>query len=140
MDAQVTWQNRLHFTGMSDNGLSIELDGGGAGPDGQKLGMSPMQLLAVSLVGCTAMDVISILEKMRQDVTGFEVKFHGDRSEEHPKVFTDIAVEYVVYGRDLDTTKVEKAVNLSIERYCSVHAMLHKAVPIHSAIRIVAVA
>jgi putative redox protein len=99
--------------------------------------MSPMQLTAVGLIGCTAMDVISILEKMRLDVTGFEVNFRGDRAQEHPKVFTEIEVEYVVYGRGLDRAKVEKAVNLSIERYCSVHAMLSKAVPIHHALRIV---
>lgn len=96
-----------------------------------------MQLQAVATVGCTAMDVISILEKMRLDVTGFEVNFNGERATDHPKVFTDIEVEYVVYGRDLDPTKVEKAVNLSIERYCSVHAMLSKAVPMHHTIRIV---
>jgi putative redox protein len=136
MDTKVTWHKGLHFTGTSDDGLSIEIEGSAA-PGEQKKGLSPMQLTAVGLIGCTAMDVISILEKMRLDVTGFEVNFHGDRATEHPKMFTDIGVEYVVYGRDLDPAKVEKAVTLSIEHYCSVHAMLSKAVPIHSTIRIV---
>ncbi|GIK58192.1 MAG: OsmC family protein [Chloroflexi bacterium] len=137
MEAKVTWNKGLQFTATTPDGVSLEIESS-ALPGEQKKGMSPMQLLAVATIGCTAMDVISILEKMRQDVTGFEVNFNGERAADHPKVFTDIEVEYVVYGRDLAPDKVEKAVNLSIERYCSVHAMLAKAVPIHHTIRIIA--
>lgn len=136
MEAKVTWHKGLHFTATTPDGVSLELESS-APPGEQKKGMSPMQLLAVATIGCTAMDVISILEKMRQDVTNFEVNFNGERAADHPKVFTDIEVEYVVYGRDLAPDKVEKAVNLSIERYCSVHAMLSKAVSMHHTIRIV---
>lgn len=138
MEAKVTWNKGLHFTATTPDGMSLELESSPP-PGEQKKGMSPMQLLAVATVGCTAMDVISILEKMRQDVTGFEVNFNGDRATDHPKVFTDIEVEYVVYGRDLAPDKVEKAVTLSIERYCSVNAMLAKAVPIHHTIQIIEV-
>lgn len=138
MEAKVTWNKGLHFTATTPDGMSLELESAPL-PGEVKKGMSPMQLQAVATIGCTAMDVISILEKMRLDVTGFEVNFNGERAADHPKVFTDIDVEYVVYGRDLDPTKVEKAVNLSLERYCSVHAMLAKAVPIHHTIRIVEV-
>ena len=82
------------------------------------------------------MDVISILQKMKQDVTQFEVKVHADRAEEHPKVFTSLALEYVVTGKNIDRVAVEKAVDLSETRYCSAQAMLRKAVPIESRITI----
>lgn len=137
MDAKVTWHESLHFTGTANEAPLITLDGNPP-VDGQKRGMSPMQLLAISLAGCTAMDVISILQKMRQDVTGFEVAFHGERSTEHPKVFTDIAIEYIVHGRNLEQDKIEKAIELSVERYCSVQAMLRQAATIQHTYRIVA--
>ena len=70
------------------------------------------------------MDVISILQKMKQEVSAFEVKVHADRAEEHPKVFTNIELEYIVTGKNIDRASVEKAVNLSETRYCSAQAML----------------
>jgi len=91
----------------------------------------------VSLAGCTAMDVISILQKMKQDVTNFEVKVKADRAEEHPKVFTNMILEYIVTGKKIDRSAVEKAVNLSETRYCPSQAMLRKSVPIKSTITII---
>lgn len=135
MDAKVIWKNNLAFEGSADSGYIIPLDGSGsAGGEGK--GFRPLELLAVGLAGCTAMDVISILQKMKQEVTNFEVKFSGDRSEEHPKVFTSIRLEYLITGKNIDRTAVEKAVNLSETRYCAAEAMLRKAAPIQSRITI----
>jgi putative redox protein len=97
---------------------------------GENDGFKPIELLLVGLAGCTAMDVISILQKKRQTVTGFEVKVHAERSTEHPRVFTDIEIKYVVRGRKVDRVAVERAVALSEEKYCAAQAMLRQAVPI----------
>lgn len=125
MDAKVTWKNGLSFTGETGSGFTIPL--GTAveyGGDGSAPG--PMEVVLVALGGCTAMDVISILEKKQQKVTGFEIKVHGDRAEAHPKVYTDITLEYIVTGINLDLEAVKRAVELSETKYCSVNAMLKK--------------
>ena len=82
------------------------------------------------------MDVISILEKKQQKVTGFEIKLHGDRAETHPKVYTDITVEYIVTGTNLDPEAVNRAVELSETKYCSVNAMLRKTANITTKVTI----
>ncbi len=135
MDAKVTWKNGLAFDGTSDSGFIIPLDSFSSS-EGESRGTKPLELLAIGLGGCTAMDVISILQKMKQEVTNFEVKVHADRAAEHPKVFTAIELEYIVTGKDIDRAAVEKAVNLSETRYCSAMAMLRQAVPIQSRITI----
>jgi putative redox protein len=93
-------------------------------------GPRPMELLAIGFAGCTAMDVISILQKKKQEVTAFEVRVHADRAEEHPRVFTRIVMEYVVSGNKVDRTAVERAVQLSSEKYCPAQAMFKKIVPL----------
>jgi putative redox protein len=97
MNAKVTWTGKMSFTGIADSGFTIPL---GTDPDlgGDNDGFRPMELMAISLAGCTAMDVISVLKKKRQDVTGFEVKVLAQRADEFPKVFTHITVEYNVSG------------------------------------------
>ena len=99
-------------------------------------GPSPMELVLVSLGGCTAMDVISILEKKRQEVTNFEILLHANRSSEHPKVFTEITIEFVVTGHGIDEEAVKRAVELSESKYCSVSAMLSKTANIQTKITI----
>jgi putative redox protein len=94
-------------------------------------GVTPMELLATALGGCTAMDVASILLKMRQPLEAFSVEVSGERSEEHPKRYTSLEVVYQLKG-DLDEEKVERAIGLSEERYCSVEATLRPAVRISS--------
>ena len=94
-------------------------------------GVTPMELLATALGGCTAMDVASILVKMRQPLEAFSVEVSGERAEEHPRRFTSLEVVYHLKG-DLDERKVERAIELSEERYCSVEATLRPAVPITS--------
>jgi putative redox protein len=135
MDAKVTWKNGLAFDGTSDSGFTIPLDSFSPA-SGEGTGFRPLELIAVGLGGCTAMDVISILQKMKQEVSAFEVKVHADRAEEHPKVFTNIELEYIVTGKNIDRASVEKAVNLSETRYCSAQAMLRTTVPIQSRITI----
>jgi len=97
---------------------------------GDEDGFRPLELMLVSLGGCTAMDVMSILTKKRQDVTGFHVQVDAERAEEHPRVFTAITVRYTVRGRNIDPAAVERAIELSETRYCPAQAMLVKAVPI----------
>ncbi len=125
MDANVIWKDRMSFEASAGSGFSLPM---GSSPEvgGDDDGFRPMELLLVGLGGCTAMDVISILKKKRQDVTGFEVKVHGERAADHPKVFTDITLEYIVTGRNISQEAVERAVELSETRYCSAQAMLGK--------------
>ncbi len=135
MDAKVTWKGRMSFDGTAVSGFHLPL-GTRKDQGGDDDGFRPMELLLIGLAGCTSMDVISILEKKRQDVTDFEVRVHGDRAEDHPKIFTDIVVEYVVTGRNIDPAAVERAVELSQTKYCSANAMLSKAARIEHKITI----
>jgi putative redox protein len=136
MNGKVTWKSKLAFDGTAGSGFTLPLDGS-PNSGGEGKGFLPLELLAVGLAGCTAMDVISILQKMQLQVSAFEVNVKTDRASEHPKVFTNIAIEYIVTGKNIDHTLVEKAVNLSETRYCAAEAMLRKAVPIQSVIKIV---
>lgn len=129
MDVTIVLQDGMRFVGKADSGHEVIMDSDES-VGGSDTGSRPMELMAMSLGGCTAMDVISILRKKRQDVTGFEVKVHGERAEDHPKVFTSFAIEYVVTGKNVDSAAVERAIELSAERYCSAQAMLSKIVPI----------
>jgi len=128
MDANVLWHDGLTFTGSADSGFTVAL---GTDPEvgGANDGFRPMELMAVSLAGCTAMDVISILRKKRQDVTAFEVRVRAERAEEHPKVFTSAVIEYEVTGRDLQEPALRRSIELSAERYCPAQGMLAKVMP-----------
>jgi putative redox protein len=129
MDAKVIWKEKMSFEGTADSGFKVTL---GTIPEvgGDNDGFRPMELLAIGLAGCTAMNVISILNKKKQDVHDFEVRVHADRAEEHPRVFTHLTIEYIVSGKDLDRAAVERAVELSETKYCSAQAMFKKIVPI----------
>jgi putative redox protein len=135
MDAKVIWKDRMSFIGSAESGFSIPL---GSSPDvgGDNDGFRPMELLAVGLAGCTAMDVISILQKKKQEVTSFEVQVHADRAEEHPHVFTRFVIEYILGGRNIERVAAERAVQLSSEKYCPAQAMFRKVAPIELKITI----
>jgi putative redox protein len=135
MEAKVVWKGRMSFDGTASRGFTVPL-GTSAASGGDDDGFSPMELLLVGLAGCTAMDVISILEKKKQDVTGFEVKVQGVRAEEHPKVFTNIVLEFIVTGHQVDRAAVDRAVELSAMKYCSAAAMLGKAANIEHKITV----
>ena len=124
-----------HIDTVFKGGMAFETNIGGhtitidANPEfgGQDLGPSPKKLLLNSLTGCTAMDVVSMLNKMRVDFSDFSVSVTGTLTEEHPKVYSTLEVEYKIKVSEADQPKMQKAVDLSVERYCGVSAMLAKA-------------
>ena len=121
--AKTIWKGEaLNFTGVT--GSDYEFDVGG-GPG--KVGGSPMEYLLVGLSGCTAVDVISMLKKQRQEVLGLEVEAVGLRADDYPMVYTDVTVNYLVRGKDIDPRKVERAIQLSEEKYCSASAMFTRS-------------
>jgi len=129
MKAKVNWHGRLSFTGSADTGFEVPL---GADPKvgGDNDGFRPMELMALSLAGCTAMDVISILRKKRQQVTDFSVNVDANSASQHPKVFTQAAIEYHITGKDVAEAAVRRAIELSATRYCPAQGMLAKIIPI----------
>ena len=129
MEAKVKWQGKLTFTGTSDSGFQVPL-GSDPAVGGDNDGFRPMELLGVGLAACTAMDVISILSKKRQEVTDFEVQVHAGRATEHPKVITDAVIEYFVTGKNLDERALLRAIELSATHYCPAQAMFSKLMPI----------
>jgi len=135
-EANVRWAGKMTFVGRAGSNHLVPMD---SGPEfgGDSSATKPAELLLLGLGGCTGMDVVPILKKMRQDVTAVELNITAERSEEHPKPYTSIDIEYVVAGRNLDEEKVKHAVDLSQEKYCSVSAMLRKACPVRYTLRIV---
>ena len=129
MNAEVNWNGRLTFTGTADSGFEVAL---GSNPEvgGDDDGFRPMELMAISLAGCTAMDVISILSKKRQKVSDYRVKVHANRADGHPKVFTNATIEYHIAGEDIDEGAVTRAMELSADSYCPAQAMLGKIIPL----------
>ena len=132
MIAKVTWVEEMRFMGSASSGHAVVVDG-----STQKQGSSPMELLLIGMAGCTAYDVMSILEKKRQVVTGLEVTARAKRADEPPRVYTEIEVEYVVRGHGIKQKAVEDAIRLSEQKYCSASVMLGKTAEITTSYRIV---
>ncbi len=126
----------MTFTGTANTGLTIRMDSE-KDVGGDDDGFRPLELMLISLAGCTAMDALSILRKKRQEITAFEVKAHAEQTEEHPHVFTHIKVEYIVTGRNVDPAAVERSIELSAEKYCPAQAMMAKVVPIEHTFTII---
>jgi putative redox protein len=129
MEARVNWHGGLSFKGQADTGFTVPL-GAAAAVGGSEDGLRPMEMIAIGLAGCTAMDVISILTKKRQEVTDFEVQVHTEQAQEHPKEFTSAIIEYYVTGHNVKEAAVVRAIELSSLRYCPAQAMLGKIMPI----------
>ena len=129
MKCRIKWLDYMSFVGESGSGHSVVMDGA---PEagGRNLGVRPMEMLLLGLGGCTSFDVISILRKSRQQIVDCEVEIEAERAEEIPKVFTRIHVHFIVSGTDLDPKKVQKAVELSADKYCSASRMLEKSAAI----------
>ena len=135
-EATVRWAGRMTFVGKAGTNHLVPMD---TSPefDGDDSATKPLELLLIALGGCTGMDVVPLLKKMRQDVTAVELNITAERSEDHPKVYTRIDLEYVVAGRNLEEDKVKRAVELSQEKYCSVSAILKKSCPVNYTVRLV---
>ncbi|MGO4998156.1 OsmC family protein [Oceanisphaera sp. W20_SRM_FM3] len=131
MKATVTWLDGMCFEGLSESGHKILLDGTNPGK-----GASPMEVVLLGAGGCSAIDVVSILEKGRQQVTGCVVELEADRAEQAPRVFTNLNMHFIVTGTDLSEKQVARAVSLSMEKYCSVMKMLDKALDASSSFEI----
>jgi putative redox protein len=129
----VTWENNMKFTTNLD-GHQLTVDASEAG-GGNNLGPRPKNLMLVAVAGCTGMDVISILKKMQVDVTYFNLRVEGHTSDEHPKKFLDLKIIYEFRGTNLEYAKLEKAVNLSVEKYCGVNANYRDAMKMSYEIR-----
>ncbi|HSR33587.1 MAG TPA: OsmC family protein [Anaerolineae bacterium] len=131
LEAKVTWVEDRRFIGLASSGHAIVVDG-----SAEKQGPSPMELLLIGMAGCTAYDVIGILQKKRQAVTSLEVSASAVRADEPPRVYTAIEIEYLVRGRDVNPKAVEDAIRLSKETYCSASIMLGKTARITTSYRI----
>jgi putative redox protein len=129
MKAEVKWMQDAEFLGVSGSGHEVTMDGP---PEfgGKNSGVRPMEMLLLGLGGCTAFDVVHILKKSRQQVTDCVVELYADRAMTDPKVFTRIHLHYIVTGIDLKENQVERAINLSAEKYCSASIMLAKSADI----------
>jgi putative redox protein len=123
--AKVTWVDGALFVAEAGSGHTFTMDGS---PDvgGRNLAARPMEVMLMGMGGCTAIDVVSMLKKQRQDIEGVEVSMVAERAEDHPKVFTDVKLVYTVRGRKLSKALVEREVTLSDEKYCSATAMFKK--------------
>jgi putative redox protein len=125
------WQGETAFIGTNPNGGSVQM----GSVDGRP-GISPMEMLLLGAAGCTGVDIVNILGKKRKKLTRFQVRVSGKRADQHPKVYTEIEVEYILWGEDLDKKSVEQAIELSEEKYCSASIMLSATAQIHSTYRI----
>jgi len=129
MKARIKWVEDRTFVGESGSGHKVVL-GTALGPDGRTPGPSPMEMVLIGTGGCSAFDVVHILEKGREAIEDCVVELDAERAEKDPKVFTRIHIHFVVKGRGLAPAKVQRAIDLSVEKYCSASAMLAKTATI----------
>ena len=129
MKARIKWVEDRTFVGESGSGHKLVF-GTAHGPDGRTPGPSAMELVLIGMGGCSAFDVVHILEKGREPVEDVTVELDAERAEQDPKVFTRVHMHFVVKGRGLSSAKVERAINLSAEKYCSASAMIAKTATI----------
>ncbi len=133
MSASITWVENMQFVALGDSGHAIVMDTTAEG--GTDNGSRPLEVMLMGVMGCTAMDVMSILKKKRQPVQGFKVFATTEQAQEHPKRFLKIHLEYVAYGR-VDPLALARSVQLSEEKYCSAIATLRGSVELTSNTRV----
>jgi putative redox protein len=136
IEAKLKWAGDIKFEGVTSFGLPITTDGSKKAGGSEK-GYSATELVFFGLAGCTGVDVVKILEKMRQNLTGLEIEVKAYQPDQHPKPFNKIEVKYIFRGKDLDRSKIEQAINLSEEKYCSVSLSLKGVSKINSSYEIV---
>jgi putative redox protein len=135
MQTKTTWKGNIEFESEYDNHL-ISLNGA-TGEDGKRLGFSPKALLLSGLAGCSGIDVVDILAKMKVPIEGLEIEAKADQTDEHPKVFREISITYRVKTAPENEGRVQRAVDLSLQKYCGVSAMLSKHTNINAKVEIV---
>lgn len=120
-----SWKGKMQFESDNPSGDTFLMD---AGPDngGEGSGLRPKAMMLSSLAGCTGLDVASLIEKMKLNVEDFKIETEGDLTEEHPKTYHTVRVSYHFYGKNLDEKKLERAVNLSVDKYCGVMEMFRQ--------------
>ncbi|MCR9260162.1 MAG: OsmC family protein [Pseudomonadaceae bacterium] len=126
MHTKIQWQNNVHFTATADSGHEVSIDGP-ADSGGENLGVRPMELMLMGVGGCTSFDVVSILRKSRQKVTNCVTEITAKRADDIPQVFETIHIHFVIEGDKLDPGRVERAIALTAEKYCSASIMLQRA-------------
>ncbi len=136
VEAKVTLMHDMLFTGNATSGHTLNMDADDTA-GGHNAGFRPMELLLVGFGGCSGMDVISILRKKRQPVTGLEINIQGEKAENPPQVYKSVHIEYVVRGKGVEKEAVERAIALSLDKYCSVGATLAKAGTIKHSYKII---
>jgi putative redox protein len=123
VEAKVTYVQDMQFVGNASSGHAVVMDSDSS-TGGHNTGPRPMELLLIGAGGCSGMDVISILKKKKQHVTGLEIKVKGEKAEDFPNKFTGIELEFIVRGKDISEEAVKRSVELSMNKYCSVKATL----------------
>jgi putative redox protein len=126
-----TWKSEMAFVGQNTAGGTVQM-----GTLDAKPGVSPMQLLLVAVGGCTGIDILSILQKKRADLTDLQVRVSGKRADDFPMIWTHISITYLIWGNGIKPIDVEQAIELSENKYCSVGIMLGKSAKITSEYRI----
>ena len=135
-EAKVIFTQGLQFVGEASSGHAIVMDGD---PEvgGDNTGLRPMELLLVGLGGCAGMDVVSILRKKKQELTGLDITVRGQKADKYPKKYTGIGIEFLVKGRNISEEAVKRAIGLSMDKYCSVKATLEGSAKISFTYKII---
>jgi len=136
MNASVSWQGDMTFVGEADTGFSVTMDSSTAG-GGHDSGFRPTELIAIGAAGCSSMNVVSILRKKKVSLSGYTVKVEVTSAPEHPRVFTEMVLEYIFTGKSIKREDVERAVQLSKEKYCQSIIMMSKTAKISHKITII---
>ncbi len=136
MRVDLEWKEGMTFTGESPGGYSL-IASNERDESGNRPGFGPLELMALSIGACAGMDVISILQKKRQDVTALKLQVHATQAETHPRVWTALRVEYVLTGRNIDPQAVERAIELSKDKYCPAQNMIKQSVEIEYSFQII---
>jgi putative redox protein len=131
----VKWEGGMRFLATTDEGHSVAMDADPEG-GGEGLGFHPAELLLVGLGGCAGMDIVWILKRQRQELTGLEMNVTGTRREKDPRYYEEIRIEYIVRGRKLRESAVKRAIELSEQKYCSVRGILRPEVKVTTRYRV----
>ena len=123
METRLQWAGGAAFIGLSSGGHTVVMDGPPEG-GGRNLGPRPMEMLLLSMAACSTYDVVSILQKSREDITDCDVRITANRAPDHPRIFTDIHLHFIISGSDVKKRSIERAIKLSAEKYCSASIML----------------